>query len=80
MGDRTISYKICPKCGKEYEVYDAPSSMMYSARCKCGFDENKAYFELDNCLYLIPRDIKNHIDSLNRRSLQLSAAWPYALW
>jgi hypothetical protein len=39
--------------------------MMYCARCEaCGFDENKSYFELNDCLYLIPKDIKDHIDSL----------------
>jgi len=71
MGDRTLSFKICPRCGREYEIYDAPSSMMYCAKCICGFDENRSYFELNSCLYLLPKDIKNHIDSLQQKCDQL---------
>lgn len=66
MGDRYISYKKCPKCGKEYEIYDAPSSLMYCAKCECGFDENKSYVEIDNTYYLIPRKVKYHIMELEK--------------
>lgn len=67
MGDRYIFNKKCPVCGELYEVYDAPSSMMYVAVCDCGFDEKLNYVELGNCLYLIPEAIKKHIDNLERQ-------------
>jgi len=64
MGERKITLKTCPKCGQKYEVYDAPSSMMYIAKCDCGYDECMAYIEIDNCLFLIPIVVKNYIDQL----------------
>lgn len=68
MGDRYISYKKCPKCGEEYEVYDAPSSMMYCAKCdKCGFDENKSYYEIDHVLYLIPTPIVKELEKTPKK-------------
>ena len=49
MGDRTISYLPCPQCGKEYELYDAPSSLMYLGTCEnCGWTEPKNYYEVND--------------------------------
>ena len=48
MGDRTITYKICPECGKEYEEYDAPTCMMFIARCDCGWIDKRGYRELED--------------------------------
>jgi hypothetical protein len=46
MGDRTISFRTCPTCQKIYEVYDAPSSLLYSAWCNnCGYNEGLDYYE-----------------------------------
>jgi hypothetical protein len=71
MGERIIANKQCPRCGSIYETYDAPSSMMYVAKCKCGYDENLSYFELTNSgihgLYLIPTVVKDHIDMLEEQ-------------
>jgi hypothetical protein len=67
MGSRTISKKKCPVCEKFYETYDAPSSMMYVAKCDCGYDEGMEYFEMTNALYLIPRNVKKYIDELESR-------------
>jgi hypothetical protein len=65
MGDRKISIKVCPKCGKNYNVYDAPSSMMYVAKCKCGFDERLSYILIGNdTYYLIPTDVDELIEEL----------------
>lgn len=66
MGDRIISYKRCPKCGKEYEVYDASSSLMYCAKCdNCGYDEGLSYIEVgSHNIYLVPTAVKEHIDYL----------------
>lgn len=48
MGDRYYSYEKCPKCGETYELYDAPSSLMYVGICdNCGWSESKDYYELD---------------------------------
>ena len=47
MGDRYYSFPNCPECGAEYELYDAPSSLMYSGHCKCGWSEPKDYYEID---------------------------------
>lgn len=62
MGERKIMFKLCPVCGKQYESYDAPSSMMYVAKCDCGYDEQMSYIELNNCLFLIPTMVKEFID------------------
>jgi len=64
MGERKISVKICPVCGKQYESYDAPSSMMYVAKCDCGYDEEMAYIEISGCTFLIPLMVKEFIDEL----------------
>lgn len=64
MGERTITNKQCPRCSGIYEVYDAPSSMMYVAKCKCGYDENLSYFEMNDHLYLIPTRVKDYIEML----------------
>lgn len=46
MGSRYYSYQPCPKCGTEYELYDAPSSLMYIGICeKCGWSEPRDYYE-----------------------------------
>lgn len=46
MGDRTITYRKCPKCGKEVEEYDAPSSLMFVAVCEnCGWYDERGYWE-----------------------------------
>ena len=66
MGSRTIIPKVCPKCGLPYEVYDAPSSMMYVAKCTCGYDEKMAYIEISGCLFLIPLMVKEYIDELEK--------------
>ena len=72
MGDRYISYKKCPKCGEQYEVYDAPSSMMYVAKCdKCGFKEDFSYCELNGILYLLPTAIKNEIDKVGKKAFSI---------
>lgn len=48
MGDRYYSYLDCPKCGSEYELYDAPSSLSYSGVCgKCGWSESREYYKTD---------------------------------
>ena len=41
--------------------------MMYCASCICGFNENRSYFELDGCLYLIPTPVKEHIDEIEKK-------------
>lgn len=47
MGDRYYSFEKCPKCGEMYELYDAPSSLMYIGNCEgCGWSEPKTYYEL----------------------------------
>lgn len=72
MGDRYITIKKCPKCGSDYEVYDAPSSNMYCATCdKCGYDEGLSYYEFKNksgsyILCLISTELLNHIMELNK--------------
>ena len=46
MGDRTWWYQLCPKCGEEVEVYDAPSSLLWSCTCdKCGWTDGRGYCE-----------------------------------
>jgi hypothetical protein len=64
MGSRKITLKTCPKCGKHYEVYDSESSMMYVAKCDCGFDEEMAYIEINGCTFLIPVMVKEFIDEM----------------
>jgi hypothetical protein len=64
MGERYISYKKCPECGKKYEVYDAPSSSMYSAHCKCGYDENLSYVDIDGDYYLVNINVYSEIERL----------------
>ena len=47
MGDRYYSYEKCPKCGETYELYDAPSSLMYVGICEnCNWSDPKDYYEL----------------------------------
>lgn len=71
MGDRYIFIKKCPVCGKMYEVYDAPSSMMYCASCECGFSENLSYYEFkvgeQYTTCLIPTALRDHIESLEKQ-------------
>ena len=48
MGDRYTWYEDCPKCGAKdgIEVYDAPSSYMFSRRCdKCNWTDGLNYYE-----------------------------------
>lgn len=46
MGSRYYSYHKCPNCGKDYELYDAPSSLMYIGVCEhCSWSEPKDYYE-----------------------------------
>lgn len=46
MGDRTTTYYSCPKCGKERESYDAPSSLMYFDKCEhCNDVDPRDYYE-----------------------------------
>lgn len=46
MGDRTWWFDECPNCGKEKEVYDAPSSIIWSNHCdNCGWDDGLNYYE-----------------------------------
>lgn len=50
MGDRTYKWEDCPKCKgkKTVQVYDAPSSLTYSAECsKCGWKSDLNYYEVD---------------------------------
>jgi len=47
MGDRTIQYKKCPVCGKEYEEYDAPSSLIFVGICEnFGWKDKRQYYEI----------------------------------
>ena len=46
MGDRTITIRKCPKCGKDYEEYDAPSCMMFVGVCDCGWRDKREYHEI----------------------------------
>lgn len=47
MGDRTITIKKCPKCGNEYEEYDAPSSLMFVGICEnCGWKDQRKYYKI----------------------------------
>jgi C4-type Zn-finger protein len=49
MGDRTITIGKCPKCGKDMEWYDAPSSMMYGGMCdSCGYRDPQDYYYTDD--------------------------------
>lgn len=69
MGDRYISKRKCPVCGVMYEVYDAPSSMMYCASCdNCGFSENLSYYEFkvgeQYTTCLIPTALRDYIERL----------------
>ena len=49
MGDRTITYYPCPKCGKEMEEYDAPTCLMFVAVCEhCGWKDDRNYYEDEN--------------------------------
>jgi len=64
MGSRKITLKTCPKCGKHYEVYDSPSSMMYVAKCDCGYDEEMKYIDINGCIFLIPMMVNDFINEL----------------
>ena len=66
MGSRKLTIKICPKCQKQYEVYDAPSSMMYVAKCDCGYDEELVYIDISDHLFLIPLMVKEYIDEITK--------------
>ena len=58
MGDRTITINDCPICGKKYETYDAPSSVMYVAICdNCGYEEPDYYIEKERKLTKLERDL-----------------------
>jgi len=47
MGDRTVTMIKCPECEVMVELYDAPSSLIYSARCdNCGWEEPLDYYEI----------------------------------
>ena len=49
MGDRTTTYFPCPKCGKEVEQYDAPSSLIWSCYCEsCDWKDDRDYYEMDD--------------------------------
>ena len=56
MGDRTITIDICPMCGKKYEIYDAPSSIMYVAICdNCSYEDPHYYTEIERKLSKLER-------------------------
>jgi Zn finger protein HypA/HybF involved in hydrogenase expression len=45
-------YETCPSCGAEIEVYDAPSSLIWSCFCsKCGWNDGYRYFEDGDIIY-----------------------------
>jgi len=46
MGNRYYTCFPCPKCGKEVEQYDAPSSCIFSALCSCGWRDERDYFSV----------------------------------
>lgn len=49
MGDRSWWNENCIQCGgtDTVEVFDAPSSLMWSKKCeKCGWDDGRRYFEI----------------------------------
>ena len=54
MGDRYTWYEKCPKCDKEMEYYDAPSSLMYIGKCDhCDYHDPLGYYEApDNVIEL----------------------------
>ena len=50
MGDRYTWYEDCPTCGGKdtVEVYDAPSSYIFSRRCdKCNWTDGLNYYETE---------------------------------
>lgn len=50
MGDRIWYFYDCPKCGAKdgVEVYDAPSCMQYSERCRfCDYKVDLDYYYID---------------------------------
>jgi len=59
MGDRTLSYYNCPKCGKKdgVEIYDAYSSMLYVEACQaCDYKVDLNYYESElNVLVLLSK-------------------------
>lgn len=61
MGDRTISTIPCPQCGKDSELYDAPSSLMYEHSCShCNYRDPREYFEVDahNIILCTPEEAR----------------------
>lgn len=58
MGDRTTSFVPCPKCGKETDQYDAPSSLMWCWSCEsCGWSDPRDYYEApENVIELITKE------------------------
>jgi ribosomal protein L37AE/L43A len=68
MGDRTWWEEPCPKCGKSIEMYDAPSSLIWSCHCDhCGYDDGRSYYEIgDNELFLgTEEQYQNRLKQLN---------------
>ena len=57
MGDRTTTILPCPKCGKESEQYDAPSSLIWNWDCEhCGWKDDKHYYEgKNNTIWLLTK-------------------------
>lgn len=46
MGDKTWYYDECPHCGSEKEVFDQPSSILWSNTCdECGWTDRLEYYE-----------------------------------
>lgn len=67
MGDRYMWDETCPQCGKTIEVYDAPSSLIWSCHCDaCGYDDGKEYYEIgDYELFLgTKEEYKKRLSSL----------------
>lgn len=70
MGSRYIIPSQCPDCGAEIEIYDAPSSGIYSHECEsCGWKEEREYYnvnEFEACLLSLHelKDIMNVDESI----------------
>lgn len=83
MGDRYYSYLDCPKCGSEYELYDAPSSLLYSGVCgRCGWSEPREYYETDeHTLELMtPEEYQSWEKNTGKRALNVMSEAEFDYW